>query len=240
MLQIPNIKQELKKKLTEEFSKIVLPKRLPDMIYPVEVTNEECFYGCRKEIIVEKIYGEPTLQSNQQTSPNESKNLKKYTLDISSGVKDGAILKFEKEGCQPTEGSHDFPGDLIFKIKVIDAEIPDLRDSGSRAPAPEGEGIRKITVDGYDIRVEVSVNIFKILFGGSFIVKYFTEEFEISTTDFPDSIIEESKEYQLANLGVKREDGSRGILTLVIKYNYEEAKKITEKKKEKIKDILEN
>ena len=231
-------KLDLKKQISEHCSKIIMPKRLPDMIYPVEVSYEECFYGCRKEIIVEKIYGNPENSESSLGTLGE-RELKKYTLDISSGVKDGAILKFEKEGCQPLPSSNDCPGDLVFKIKTCGAlGFPS---------SSEIRGNPRITVEEYDVKVEIKVDILKILFGGSFTVKYFTEEFEISTSDFPDSIIEESKEYQLANLGVKKEDGTsgyplgeRGILILVIKYDYEESKKLTEKKKEKIKDILEN
>ena len=249
-----NLKDELKKQINITSQSIKRPKRYPDIIYTVELSQEECFYGCKKEIIVEGIKGDPN-------DTIEKLELKKYTLDISSGTKNNDILRFQGEGCQPFDKNFNVAGDLIFKIKIYSCNgsqrILDSLISSSESPLPTTVPIDVMTnytdvmtnytdvmtnyikVNGYDVEVEVKVDILKIILGGYFKVRYFKEEFEIHTSDFPDQIIEEGKEYKLANLGGKKEDGSKGILTLKIKYDYEEIKKVSESKKEKIKDILE-
>ena len=237
-----NLKKQLKEQLTIASKNIKYPKRYPDIVYTVELTQDECFYGCRKEIIVEGIRGDPTTSDISSLgcqgaripdAPRVEKlELKKYVLDISSGVKENDVLTFKGEGCQPilNTGLPDIAGNLVFKIKIIESSPSEQKD----------DKISYIKINGYDVEVEVKVDILKILFGGYFKVRYFKEEFEIHTSDFPDDVIEEEKEYKLAELGSQKEDGSRGILTLKIKYDYEEVKKITQNKKEKIKDILEN
>ena len=56
-----NLRKQLKEQLTIASKNIKYPKRYPDIVYTVELTQEECFYGCRKEIIVEGIRGDPTI-----------------------------------------------------------------------------------------------------------------------------------------------------------------------------------
>lgn len=242
-----NLKKQLKEQLLIASKNIKYPKRYPDILYPVELTQDECFYGCRKEIIVEGIRGDPTTSDipNLGEAPRVEKlELKKYVLDISSGVKENDVLTFKGEGCQPiletdnpVLGLPDIAGNLVFKIKIIESNHP----RGDPIPSEQNDDkISYVKINGYDVEVEVKVDILKIIFGGYFKVRYFKEEFEIHTSDFPDDVIEEGKEYKLAELGSQKEDGSRGILTLKIKYDYEEVKKITQNKKEKIKDILEN
>jgi DnaJ-class molecular chaperone len=249
-----NLRKQLKEQLTIASKNIKYPKRYPDIVYTVELTQEECFYGCRKEIIVEGIRGDPTISDISslgcpgaripEAHQVEKLELKKYVLDISSGVKENDVLTFKGEGCQPiietdnpAPGLPDIAGNLVFKIKIIESNHP----RGDSSPSEQNDDkISYVKINGYDVEVEVKVDILKIIFGGYFKVRYFKEEFEIHTSDFPDDVIEEGKEYKLSELGSQKEDGSRGILTLKIKYDYEEVKKITQNKKEKIKDILEN
>ena len=203
-----NLRKQLKEQLTIASKNIKYPKRYPDIVYTVELTQEECFYGCRKEIIVEGIRGDPTISDISSLGRQgtripeahqvEKLELKKYVLDISSGVKENDVLTFKGEGCQPTgartslrdseqlrcdypatetdglrpsersddnpaPGLPDIAGNLVFKIKIIESNHP----RGDPSPSEQNDDkISYVKINGYDVEVEVKVDILKIIFGG--------------------------------------------------------------------------
>lgn len=233
-----SLTKQLKEKLSLAVANIKIPTRFPDMVYTVDLSLDDCYYGCRKSVTVKTTNLCHCSQSwrpgeNEKKECNLSRvdvqegieynvcdTFEEYKLDIIPGTEHDSKLVFKQKGCQSYTNKI-FSGDLIIKLNVTDEND-------------------EISIKGCNIYLKIEIDILIVLFGKYINVKYFDQNFDIHTSEFPDEIIEENKEYTLANLGVKTGENEKGNLTIMFKYNYENVKKLATNKKQEILNILEN
>ena len=240
-----SLTKQLKEKLSLVAANIKMPTRLPDMVYTVDLSLDDCYYGCTKSVTVKTTNLCHCSQSWRPGNKNKKKEcnssrvdvqdgieynvcdtFEEYKLDINPGTEHDSKLVFKQKGCQSYTDKI-FSGDLIIKLNVTDENTRFAET-------------HKISIKGCNIYLKIEIDILIVLFGKYINVKYFDQNFDIHTSEFPDEIIEENKEYTLANLGVKTGENEKGNLTIIFKYNYENVKKLSTNKKQEILNILEN
>jgi DnaJ-class molecular chaperone len=125
-----SLTKQLKEKLSLAVANIKIPTRFPDMVYTVDLSLDDCYYGCRKSVTVKttnlchcknekKECNFSRVDVQEGIEYNVCDTFEEYKLDINPGTENNSKLVFKQKGCQSYTNKI-FSGDLIIKLNVTD------------------------------------------------------------------------------------------------------------------------
>ncbi len=179
--------------------KVTIVRQFGPMIQSMEVVCDEC-----------KTKGYIVKGCDTCNKEGTIKNKEYYEVNIPIGCIDGYEKRIVGKGQQPFKQS-EIPGDLVFRIKVL--EHPDFKRRGN------------------DLLYETKISFVDSICGCEIKIPHFDGEFKLNfVSDF--GVIKEGKEYIIQNHGIK---GGNLILTFKVE---EYTKNLDKEKRDKIRELL--